>query len=1625
MVKRVVSQFLVLVVVIVVGLHVRPHAQVTSPGQVDPTFNPGAVDFAFGGGPGIQSVLQQPDGRILIGGAITSVQGATRNGIARLNADGSLDTTFVPPFPIAAQIPFVRNMLLYPDGRILISGQGLNVNDIGYSVARLNADGSLDPTFTLQPMAVSRGVEGLALLADGRILIGGDFSNIGPATIRTIARLNADGTLDSTFGVVADGYGGRVVSIVVQPDGEILAGGDLVVTIGATNYSNLVRFHPNGAVDPTFHPVFNSPAVVRTIQLRPDGSMYVGGQFATIDNIALGSVARLTAAGAVDTSWVGPASPQDVRALLLQPDGKLLITGNIILPPGVGDRRAIARLDPSGSFDSFYTGDVSGLGPGGIGDALALQADGKVLVGGEFFMVAGFDRQKIVRLFNDPANGPPVAVDDVATASEDNAIAINVLANDTDPDSDTLTINSVTAAAHGSAVPSGGSVIYTPNANYFGLDTFTYTVNDGHGGTDTATVTVTILPVNDPPIANNQLVVTNEETAVAITLTASDVDGGSLTYSVLSTPLYGTLSGVAPNVTYIPAPNAVGPDSFTFRVNDGAVDSNVATVSIVVNGINDPPTAANDSFATTIDTPMTVVAPGVLGNDSDVDGDLLTAVLVTGPASGTLALNANGSFTYTPAAGFVGTATFTYRASDGIVTSNVATVSIAVTHPIVMVSGTTSTVPGGTGLFTGFPQAPVVSGNLSAFLGLGTGGQQGIYSCDRAIPTDPCVPIGNLSTLIPSGSGTFTGFSNVWSAGGFTSFIGAGPGQLGAFRCDRAIPTEPCVPIATLGSPIPGGTGTFTNITNLAHAAFIGSGANQQGVYVCGPGDPCAPVANLATAIPGGTGAFTDFSSVSVAIPPDPILPSIVAFVGSGVGQLGVYRCEATPGDPCDPVANLATAIPGGTGAFTDFSSVSVAIPPDPILPSIVAFVGSGAGQLGVYRCVVAMPGDPCTPVANLATAIPGGTGTFTGFTAVSASLDHIAFLGNGNAGQSGIYVASTLQKVIAVGDRLMGRTVASLRFGPGGLDGNHVAFVATFTDGFEGIFIADVTLPANVPPIATDDTATTNEDTAVAINVVTNDIDPAADVLTLASVTPATHGTAIVSGPGRVTYTPSANYNGTDMFTYTVGDGHGHTDTASVTVTIVPVNDAPAAANNTYNTTVNTPLTIPAPGVLANDTDIDGNPLTATLVTAATSGTVVLNANGSFTYTPALNFNGSATFTYSARDGLATSNAATVTITVTGVPTQVSWRLTASLLSTAGGPTRRSGHTATLLPNGKVLVVGGAGTNTDTPRNAQLYDPATGTWSQAGIITARAGHTATLLPNGKVLVVGGLMILGAAVPVGFLDTALLYDPATGSWSATGSLLPTAGGPTGRSGHTATLLPNGTVLVVGGSGTNTDTPRNAQIYNPATGTWSHTANIPGSRSGHTATLLASGKVLVAGGYLLLGAAVPTGFLDTAMLYDPASGTWAATANFRPTAGGPQGRANHTATLLPDGRVLVVGGAGTNLDVPRGAQLYDPATGEWTITGGFTSARASHTATLLPNGEVLIAGGLKILGSAVPAGFLESALLYNPPTGTWTATASLNVARANHTATLLPGGEVLAVAGLAQSGLLASAEIYGR
>jgi len=342
-----------------------------------------------------------------------------------------------------------------------------------------------------------------------------------------------------------------------------------------------------------------------------------------------------------------------------------------------------------------------------------------------------------------------------------------------------------------------------------------------------------------------------------------------------------------------------------------------------------------------------------------------------------------------------------------------------------------------------------------------------------------------------------------------------------------------------------------------------------------------------------------------------------------------------------------------------------------------------------------------------------------------------------------------------------------------------------------------------------------------------------------------------------------------------------------------------------------------------------------------------------------------------------------------------------------------RSGHTATPLLNGEVLVVGGG--------TAELYDPATGTWSiTANLNTVHDSHTATLLQNGKVLVAGG-------------SSAELYDPNTGTWTITGSL------NIARSWYTATLLQSGKVLVAGGWGN--DSLASSELYDPNTGTWSMTGSLiddtqsrglslfgPGhGRYGHAAALLQNGKILVAGGS---DDGDLTSTLASAELYDPVTGTWSFTGNLNAS------RIFHSVTVLPDGRVLVTGGYTDNWVPANGgfaasptslnsAELYDPATGRWSVTANLNTTRNFHTGTLLPNGKVLVAGGdyWTIDGNTpndgnYPCGVtltcspkaLNAAELYDVATGTWSVTASLNTSRLQHTATLLANGKILVVGG---------------
>ena len=303
---------------------------------------------------------------------------------------------------------------------------------------------------------------------------------------------------------------------------------------------------------------------------------------------------------------------------------------------------------------------------------------------------------------------------------------------------------------------------------------------------------------------------------------------------------------------------------------------------------------------------------------------------------------------------------------------------------------------------------------------------------------------------------------------------------------------------------------------------------------------------------------------------------------------------------------------------------------------------------------------------------------------------------------------------------------------------------------------------------------------------------------------------------------------------------------------------------------------------------------------------------------------------------------------------------------------------TQTLLPNGKVLVAGGE--RNGNLSSAELYDPATGVWTRTGsMIDNRSQHTATLLPNGKVLVIGG-----SNNSVDYLSSAELYDPSTGTWSTTGSMIDN------RSQHTATLLANGKVLVTGGysdNGSNnvygsSSILYSAELYDPATGAWSATGSMNYHRYGHTAILLATGKVLVFDGS------------RSPELYDPVSGGWS------PTTGPMSFGEGQTMTLLANGKVLVTGGHTPNYSFPytrisrSSAQLYDPATGVLSETGSMIQAREYHAATLLANGKVLVAGG-RYSSYSYYGGYIDhslaSAELYDPATGRWSTTGSMNYA----------------------------------
>jgi uncharacterized delta-60 repeat protein len=375
----------------------------STPGGLDTTFNTGANPGTSIGSVG--AIAVQPDGKILIGGGFTSVRGVEQNNIARLNVDGSLDTSFNTGANNGTNGQ-VNAIILQPDGKILIGGLFTTTRGVIQNhIARLNADGSLDTSFnTGANIGTNNGVYAVVLQPDGKILIGGLFGEARGVNQNFIARLNVDGSLDTSFNTGPNpGMNGNVLAIALQPDGKILIGG-FFTNVRDGNQNNIARLNADGSLDTSFNTGANNgtDSAVFAIAVQPDGKVVIVGVFTTARGVTQNRIARLNADGSLDTTFntgANPGTNSTVWNVAVQPDGKILIGGDFTNARGV-TQSFIARLNANGSLDtSFNTGANNGTNGNVL--VIALQPDGKTLIGGVFTIARGVTQNRIARLTND------------------------------------------------------------------------------------------------------------------------------------------------------------------------------------------------------------------------------------------------------------------------------------------------------------------------------------------------------------------------------------------------------------------------------------------------------------------------------------------------------------------------------------------------------------------------------------------------------------------------------------------------------------------------------------------------------------------------------------------------------------------------------------------------------------------------------------------------------------------------------------------------------------------------------------------------------------------------------------------------------------------------------------------------------------------------------------------------------------------------------------------------------------------------------------------------------------------------------------------------------------------------
>lgn len=858
-----------------------------------------------------------------------------------------------------------------------------------------------------------------------------------------------------------------------------------------------------------------------------------------------------------------------------------------------------------------------------------------------------------------PVHVAPGINGDTAATVEDRPVTIAVLDNDTDANGDALTVSGVTQGSSGTVTFTASGVTYTPNADFTGTDTFTYTATDGRSA-GTATVTFTVTPVDDAPVAVGDSVTVAEDsgtTVIDVLANDIDVDGGPTTITAVTQPAKGSVVVTGTTVTYTPAADFHGTDTFTYTLNGGATATVTVTVTPVsdapvIRGVTSTPGVGNtwvlsvDAFDNDGDTLTTTVTSAnatvpltftrVPGGAIQVDVDPTWARAHPGaqlPVTVTVTDAENISATKQLTVGTVSNAVFLGHniygqrnipaLPPGVTYTQVATTSLS--HTVLLRSDGTAVAVGDYArgqlnippLPTGMTYTQVANGSEHTVLLRSDGTAIAVGGNSDGQLNIPRLPAGVTYTRIAAGN-----YGTVLLRSDGTA-VGVGNNTYGQLN----IPQPP-----------PGVTYTQAAV-GLTHTVLLRSdgtavalGDNAFGKVVV----PALPTGLKYTQVAAG-----DLHSV--------LLRSDGTVVAFGNNQWGQSTVPALPaGLRYTQVAagrynSMLLRSDGTAIGFGQNASSQLNIP---VLPAGLVYTYAAASNHTVLLFNTSSSfNSPPLATNDAATVAEGGTITFS-VTANDTDTD-----GTLNTAT----VVITRQPTAGSVTVNAGGTVTYLS---NGAEVTTDSFAYRVNDN-KGATSNEATVsltitPVNDAPVAVDDAYTVAKNGVVVISapgLLANDSDPEGNSFTIVAATGSQHGTVDpLYNNGSFTYRPVAGYSGTDTFTYTISDGTS-TAQATVIITVSAVdNQTPVAVADSYTVAEDGTLNVTGPGVLANDTDADGDPLSVVAAGPTSHGTFTLRSDGSFTYTPVADFHGTDSFTYQVSDGSGPSMPATVTITVTPV---------------------------------------------------------------------------------------------------------------------------------------------------------------------------------------------------------------------------------------------------------------------------------------------------------------------------------------------------------------------------------------